>query len=101
MIPALPSSLFTLMQQSPAGGERELYRQWSALMLVLILLGVIVLTGLGYLIAQRRARRRKDALPKPKDAPYVDAWAEAGRRLDDSFVEFNDDKPRGRKGRDT
>lgn len=97
MNPAHLSCLITLMQQSPRGDERELYRQWSALMLVLILLTVIALTGLAFLVTRRRARRRRDALPKPKNAPILDAWAEAGRRLDNSFVEFNDDEPRGRK----
>jgi hypothetical protein len=96
MNPTLLSTLLTLAQQPPAEGERELYRQWSALMLVLILLTIIALTGLGFLLAQRRARRRKDALPKPKNAPNINAWEEAGRRFGDSFVEFNDDPPRGR-----
>ena len=91
------STLLTLAQQPTAQGERELARQWSALMLVLILLTIIALTGLGFLLAQRRARRRKDALPKPKNAPDINAWEEAGRRLDDSFVVF-DDENSGSKG---
>jgi len=96
MNPEHLSRLFTLLQQSPSGDEREMYRQWSALMLIMILLIVIALTGLAFLVTRRRARRRRDALPKRKNAPIVDAWAEAGRRLDDSFVEFNDDEPRGK-----
>ncbi|CAN0589807.1 unnamed protein product, partial [Laminaria digitata] len=91
MNPTLMSTLLTLAQQPTAQGERELARQWSALMLVLILLTIIALTGLGFLLAQRRARRRKDALPKPKNAPDINAWEEAGRRLDDSFVVFDDE----------
>lgn len=98
MNPAHLSRLFSLLQQSPSGGEREMYRQWSALMLILILLGVIILTGLAFLVTRRRARRRNDALPKPKNAPNIDAWAEAGRRLDDSFISFDSDEPRGKKG---
>ena len=80
-----------LLQQAQDANEREAYRQWSALMLILILLGVIVLTGLAFVVAQRRARRRKSQLPKPKDAPNTDAWAEAGRRFDGSIVEIKDD----------
>lgn len=96
MNPALLGHLFMLLVQSPPGGEREFYRQWSALMLVLILLTVIALTGLAFLVTRRRARRRRDTLPKPKNAPKIDAWAEAGRRLDESLVEFNDDEPHGK-----
>ena len=91
MIPALLSTLQPLMQQSPETGERAFYQQWSSLMLVLILLCIIVITAVAFLIAQRRARRRKSELPKPKDGPTIDAWEEAGRRIDDSIVEINDD----------
>ena len=72
--------------------DREFYRQYSALMLVLILLCLIAITAMAFVVTQRRARRRKEDLPKPKQAPYKDAWAEAGKRMDDSFVEFDDDR---------
>jgi len=91
MNPVFLTGATLLLQQSQDASDREVYRQWSAMMLILILLGVIALTGLGFIVAQRRARRRKSELPKPKDAPKIDAWAEAGRRIDTSIVEFKDD----------
>ncbi len=86
MIPAI-----LLLLQPDDARDREMYRQWSALMLVLILLCVIVVTGLAFIVTRRRARRRQESLPKKKDAPIVDAWSEAGRRMDDSITEFKDD----------
>jgi len=41
------------------------------------------------IISLRRARRVRDALPKPKDTKHIDAWAEAGRRFDNSITEID------------
>lgn len=91
--PAQPLTLLPT-QAAPAppnGPPREAYRQWSSLMLILVILGVIVLTGMALIIVQRRGRRRKDRLPKRPSLPHVNAWEEAGRRFDGSITEFNDD----------
>lgn len=99
MNPASLSTMLALLQESPEGTrDRSFYQQYSVLLLVLILLGVIVITGLAFIVAQRRARRRRDALPKPRDIPYTDAWAEAGRRLDGEFFEINDKHNRKHEG---
>ncbi|MHA7812331.1 MAG: hypothetical protein ACX94C_02900 [Phycisphaerales bacterium] len=91
MIPAIVSGLTPLLQESGDENQRELYRQWSALMLILILLGVIVITALAFIVTRRRARRRIDSRPKRKDVPIKDAWTESGKRMDESIMEFRDD----------
>lgn len=93
MNPASLSTVLAMLQDTPQGErDRSFYQQYSALMLVLILLCVILITGLAFIVARRRARRRRAALPRPRDIPYTDAWAEAGRRLDGEYFEINDDR---------
>lgn len=92
MFPSFLSTIPLVIQETPDAGRREFYRQWSALMMVMILLCVIVITGVAFLVARRRARRRMSELPRKKPgAPIADAWAEAGRRMDDSIIEIKDD----------
>lgn len=92
MFPSFLSTIPQVIQETPDEGRRELYRQWSALMMVMILLCVIVITGVAFLVARRRARRRMSELPRKKPgAPIADAWTEAGRRMDDSIIEIKDD----------
>ena len=92
MFPSILTTIPLVIQETPDEARRELYRQWSALMMVMILLCVIVITGVAFLIARRRARRRMSEVPKRKPgAPIADAWAEAGRRMDDSIIEIKDD----------
>jgi beta-lactamase regulating signal transducer with metallopeptidase domain len=67
----------------------EAYRQWSSLMLILAILSVLIVTMLWMIISLRRARRVRDALPKPKDTKHIDAWTEAGRRFDNSITEID------------
>lgn len=88
----IPAPLVILaIQQSGNETQREFYRQYAALMLILILLSVIVITAFAFIVTRRRARRRLEELPKRKDAPIADAWTEAGRRMDESIIEFRDD----------
>ncbi len=91
MIPAILSRTALLVQESGDEPQREMYRQWSSLMLVLILLCVIAITALAFIVTRRRARRRMESLPKKKDAHIADAWTESGKRMDDSIMEFRDD----------
>lgn len=87
-----PASLAMLaIQQSGDETQREFYRQYSALMLILILLSIIAITALAFIVTRRRARRRLDSMPKKPNAQIADAWTEAGKRMDDSIMEFKDD----------
>ena len=80
-----------LLQESNDESQRELYRQWSALMMVFILLCVIAITALAFIVTRRRARRRAAALKKTKSPEIADAWTESGKRMDDSIVELTDE----------
>ena len=91
MIPAFFNAAPLALQESAEQSQRVLYTRWSAMMMVLILLCVIAVTCAAFIVTQRRARRRKAEQPKPKQAPQTDAWAEAGRRMDDSITEITDD----------
>lgn len=91
MIPVILSGLPLLLQESGDEPQRELYRQWSALMLILALLCIITVTAFAFIVTRRRARRRMESLPKKKNAPIADAWTESGKRMDDSIMEFRDD----------
>lgn len=91
MFPAIPTNLVLLVQESTDENQRELYRQWSAMMLILILLGVITITCVAYLVARRRARRRLEGKKKP-NAEIADAWTESGKRFDGSIVEITEDE---------
>lgn len=92
MFPAIHSLVPLLVQESADEKSGELYRQWSALMLILILLCVIIVTGLAFIVTRRRGRRRMESISNKKPGePIADAWTEAGRRMDESITEIRDD----------
>ena len=92
----MTSILFTsivalLAQTSDHMPPPEAYRRWSSMMLILAILSVLLVTAFWMIITLRRSRRIRDDLPKPKDIEHIDAWAEAGRRFDDSITEIDID----------
>jgi len=90
MTPTLfPSIQAVLAQIHPDTIAEDAYRQWSPVMLVLLILSILLITALLLLVSLRRARRRRASLPKPKDTEHIDAWAEAGRRFDNSITEID------------
>jgi Na+/melibiose symporter-like transporter len=92
MFPAIHSLVPLLVQGSSDETQTELYRQWTALMMVFILLCVIALTAFAFIVARRRGRRRMSSARRNKQGkPIADAWTEAGRRMDDSITEIRDD----------
>lgn len=94
MFPTILSTLSLLVQESTDERSRELYRQWSALMMVFILLCIIAITALAFIVTRRRARRRVDSSSrKQPDKPIADAWEESGKRFDTSITEITDEDP--------
>jgi len=87
----LSINLPMLAQSDPAPIPQEAYRQVSSLTLMFAILGILLITVLSFIVVLRRSRRRKEALPKPASIEHVDAWAEAGRRFDNSIIEIDID----------
>lgn len=82
-----------LAQTSTDSIPPEAYRRASSLTMMFAILCIILIVILALIVMIRRRRRRVESLPK-QDQPteHVDAWAEAGRRLDDSIVEIDPDE---------
>ncbi len=85
--------IFNLAQASSESIPQEAYRQVSSLTLMFAILCILLIMTLSFIVVIRRNRRRKEAAPKPAPTEHVDAWAESGRRFDNSITEIdpNDD----------
>jgi len=91
-IPNLIASI-ALAQTNQDSLPPEAYQRISSLTLFVAILGILVIMVLSTILVLRRSQRRKQAMPKPEPTEHTDAWAESGRRFDNSIVEIdpNDD----------
>ena len=93
MILMLFNSTQTLAQLAVDPARQDAYRRGSSLILMVSLLGIIVIMVLALIIVLRRNRRRRDqAHPNRPSLKHVDAWAEAGRRFDNSITQLDPDE---------
>jgi len=77
----------------PITSTGDAYTQWAILLGLVALLGVVAVATLWAVAIRRRARRarlRRESSRAPGEPP-PDAWAESGRRLDESITHFDDD----------
>ncbi len=72
-------------------GRDEAMRQGMSLLMMLSLLGVLVVSMLAVLMAMRSARRKRSKNAASPTDTSVDAWAEAGKRLDGGITEFDEE----------
>jgi heme/copper-type cytochrome/quinol oxidase subunit 2 len=92
MICSLFSSYsLALVQEASNPIPEEAYRQVSTLTLMFAILSILLIMTLSFLIVIRRSQRRKSTLPNPSTTQHIDAWAESGRRFDDSIIEIDVD----------
>lgn len=80
-----------IAQTNTSAIPKEAYRRASSLTMMFAILSILLIMILAFVVITRRSKRRKDAQPKPVSTEHIDAWAEAGRRLDDSFIELDID----------
>ena len=66
-------------------------RQGMSMLMMLTLLGVLVVTLLAMLVVMRAVRRKKVRRQVQPTDVSVDPWVEAGKRLDDSITEFDEE----------
>lgn len=93
MFNALFIPSLTLAQADSQPIPREAFRQAFSLTLMFAILCIVLIMVLSFIVVIRRNNRRKEAEPKPQPTEHVDAWAESGRRFDNSITEIdpNDD----------
>ena len=96
LLPSIVSAVgshasFSLAQTASDSIPPEAYRRASSLTMMFAILGILFIMSLALIVIIRRNRRRKESMPKPDSTEHVDAWAEAGRRIDDSIVEIDPD----------
>ncbi len=88
-----PLQILPLAQTSGDPIPQEAYRQVSSLTLMFAILSILLIMILSMIVVLRRSQRRKADEKKPAPTEHVDAWAESGRRFDNSITEIdpNDD----------
>jgi hypothetical protein len=69
----------------------EAMRQGMSLLMMLSLLGVLVVSMLAILMVMRSSRRKRSKHPQGPTDLSVDAWAEAGKRMDSGITEFDEE----------
>ncbi len=80
-----------LVQAASDSSSEDAYRRGFSLILMLSILGIVLVICLALIVVIRRAQRRSAALPKQGSTEHIDAWAEAGRRMDDSITQIDVD----------
>lgn len=71
--------------------QEEAMREGMSLLMMLSLLGVLVVTLLALLVALRGVRRKRSKKAAQPTDVSLDAWVEAGKRMDDGITEFDED----------
>lgn len=66
-------------------------REGISLLIMVSLLGVLVVTLLSMWMVMRSSRRKRSRPEAVATDISIDAWAEAGRRLDSGITEFDED----------
>lgn len=74
----------------PDGTVPDAMREGMALLTMFTLLGVIGVCMVAMLIVQRSNRRKRARQDSAPTDMSVDPWVEAGRRMDDSITEFDE-----------
>ena len=85
----LTSLLFPLAQVAADDSRQDAYRRGYSLILMLSLLGILAVMMLVTIIILRRSRLRRQADAQLGPTEHIDAWAESGRRFDNSITEID------------
>lgn len=81
----------SLAQVAPDPIPEEAYRRASTLTLMFAILCILLIMILSFVVVIRRSQRRKESQHKPGATEHIDAWAESGRRFDNSITEIDID----------
>ena len=66
-------------------------QEGMSLLMMVSLLGVLVVTLLALWMGMRGIRRKRSKNPAQPTDVSVDAWIEAGKRMDDGITEFDEE----------